>query len=110
MTHSRGETKFLRFSYPAMVKTQGDFRLTVEAGDFTDTEIIVLLGENGTGKTTFIRLIAGLIKPDDEEMEDLPSLTSQAPEDLAQVRVHRPRLAAQEDQTRTSTRSSSPTS
>tara|TARA_B100000401_G_scaffold204884_1_gene138250 strand:+ start:292 stop:2136 length:1845 start_codon:yes stop_codon:yes gene_type:complete len=67
-----GETKFLRFSYPSMVKTQGDFRLTVEAGDFTDTEIIVLLGENGTGKTTFIRLIAGLIKPDDEEMEDLP--------------------------------------
>ena len=69
---TRGETKFLRFSYPSMVKTQGDFRLTVEAGDFTDTEIIVLLGENGTGKTTFIRLIAGLIKPDDEEMEDLP--------------------------------------
>merc|ERR1712100_288112 len=59
-----GETKFLRFSYPSMVKTQGDFMLTVEAGAFTDTEIIVLLGENGTGKTTFIRLIAGLIKPD----------------------------------------------
>ena len=67
-----GETKFLRFGYPCMTKTQGDFKLTVEAADFTDTEIIVLLGENGTGKTTFIRLIAGLIKPDDEEMDDLP--------------------------------------
>ena len=66
------ETKFLRYSYPMMTKTQGDFTLTVQAGEFTDSEIIVLLGENGTGKTTFIRLIAGLIKPDEEDMDDLP--------------------------------------
>ena len=65
------DTKFLRFKYPAMKKTQGNFSLTVREGEFTDTEIIVLLGENGTGKTTFIRLIAGLVKPD-EEMDDLP--------------------------------------
>ena len=66
------DSKFLRFAYPAMTKSQGNFTLHVESGEFTDTEIIVLLGENGTGKTTFIRLIAGLIKPDDEDMDDLP--------------------------------------
>ncbi|KAK1226217.1 Fe-S cluster-binding ribosome biosynthesis protein [Marasmius sp. AFHP31] len=47
------------YSYPAMTKTLGGFKLTVEEGSFTDSEIIVMLGENGTGKTTFIRLLAG---------------------------------------------------
>ncbi|KAF5329944.1 hypothetical protein D9611_010443 [Ephemerocybe angulata] len=47
------------YTYPAMTKTLGGFKLTVEAGSFTDSEIIVMLGENGTGKTTFVRLLAG---------------------------------------------------
>ena len=64
-----GDKAYSRYEYPALVKTQGDFKLTVEAGEFTDSEIVVLLGENGTGKTTFIRLIAGLITPDDETVE-----------------------------------------
>ena len=63
------DAHFSRYEYPALVKTQGGFELTVEAGELTDSEIVVLLGENGTGKTTFIRLIAGLIQPDDEDLE-----------------------------------------
>ena len=80
------EKKFNRYKYPTLTKTLGDFKarapdnprrrsantslrrvqLTVERGDFTDSEIIVMLGENGTGKTTFIRLLAGLMPPDDD--------------------------------------------
>ncbi|KAJ1956262.1 Fe-S cluster-binding ribosome biosynthesis protein, partial [Dispira parvispora] len=54
------------YKYPNMVKTMGDFTLNVKGGEFTDSEIIVMLGQNGTGKTTFIRLLAGLLKPDGE--------------------------------------------
>ena len=51
--------KTRRYSYPSMTKTIGSFKLTVESGEFTDSEIIVMLGENGTGKTTFVKLLAG---------------------------------------------------
>jgi len=49
-----------------MKKTQGNFTLHVEAGEFNDSEIIVMLGENGTGKTTLIRMLAGMLKPDED--------------------------------------------
>ncbi|TFB06292.1 Translation initiation factor RLI1 [Trichoderma ghanense] len=52
------------FQYPSMEKTLGNFRLRIDAGEFTDSEIIVMMGENGTGKTTFCRLLAGALKPD----------------------------------------------
>ena len=54
------------------------FTLHVEAGSFSESEIIVMLGENGTGKTTFIRMLAGLLKSDEEEegkASSIPSLS-----------------------------------
>ncbi|KZF22303.1 P-loop containing nucleoside triphosphate hydrolase protein [Xylona heveae TC161] len=52
------------FRYPSMEKTMGNFHLQIESGDFTDSEIIVMMGENGTGKTTFCKMLVGAEKPD----------------------------------------------
>jgi len=53
----------------------GTFKLNIEAGSFSDSEILVMLGQNGTGKTTFIRMLAGLLAPDeDEESAKMPKL------------------------------------
>ena len=65
-----------RRPYPRLTKTLGTFKLTVEAGDFNQSEIIVMLGQNGTGKSTFIRMLANLLKPDDDGtgQSELPDL------------------------------------
>lgn len=55
------------FGYPKMQKTLGGFNLTVEPGEFTDSEILVMMGENGTGKTTFCKMLAGAEKPDGDQ-------------------------------------------
>ncbi|CAF0853408.1 unnamed protein product [Didymodactylos carnosus] len=71
-------------NYPSMQKKLGSFELSVDAGSFTESEIVVLLGENGTGmslllifnsgtffsfsvgKTTLIRMLAGNLECDGE--------------------------------------------
>lgn len=69
-TASEEEVKRMcQYKYPRMVKALGDFEMTIQPGTFTDSEIIVMLGENGTGKTTFIRMLAGRLKPDSGDGE-----------------------------------------
>jgi len=64
--------KMCRYGYGNMKKQLGKFELNVHAGEFTDSEIVVMLGENGTGKTTFIRMMAGKLAPD--EGDEVPTL------------------------------------
>ncbi|XRP96180.1 ribosome biogenesis/translation initiation ATPase RLI [Methanocaldococcus sp. 16A] len=55
-------------TYSSMKKTLGDFKLEVSGGTIYKGEVIGILGPNGIGKTTFVKLLAGIIKPDEGEV------------------------------------------
>lgn len=66
-----------------MTKTMDAFKLEVRGGQFQQGEIVVMLGQNGTGKTTLIKMLAGVLKPDDATVE-MPRLNvSYKPQTIA---------------------------
>ena len=73
---TKADAKGAKFTYryPAMTKTLGPFKLEVAEGTFKPSEIVMMLGQNGTGKTTLIKMLAGILQPDDEEAE-IPKLS-----------------------------------
>jgi len=49
--------------------TQGQFTLTAKEGQFGTCEVIGVLGENGIGKTTFIKMLAGVLSPNEGSID-----------------------------------------
>ncbi|EJW02587.1 hypothetical protein EDEG_03009 [Edhazardia aedis USNM 41457] len=65
-----------QYNYPEITKEYEKggkkcFELKISPGTFSKSEIIVFLGENGMGKTTFVGIIAGLI----ETKQKFPTLS-----------------------------------
>lgn len=60
--------RFELVSWSAIRKKLGNFSLKAEPGILFRNEIIGVLGENGIGKTSFVKILAGLIEPDSGEV------------------------------------------
>ena len=54
--------------YGNMKKKFDDFELSVRGGRVTKGQIVGILGPNGIGKTTFVKMLAGIIEPDEGEV------------------------------------------
>lgn len=57
-------TKEAITSWQEIEKKLGNFHLRAHKGAIHKNEIIGILGENGTGKTTFVKILAGVLKQD----------------------------------------------
>ncbi|MCX8204560.1 MAG: ribosome biogenesis/translation initiation ATPase RLI [Candidatus Nezhaarchaeota archaeon] len=55
----------LLIKWSSMSKSLGGFQLRVKEGEVHEGEVLCALGPNGIGKTTFVKLLAGLIEPDE---------------------------------------------
>jgi len=58
-------------NYQAMTKTYGNLKINIKSDSYADSEITILCGSNGSGKTTFLKLLAGIEKPDGAENENI---------------------------------------
>ena len=56
-------------SYTEMKKTLGGFELEVNPGSIKIGESVGVVGHNATGKTTFVKMLAGVIEPDKGNMD-----------------------------------------
>ncbi len=55
--------------WPSMEKKLGKFKLDISEGSINRHEILGIIGENGIGKTSFVKLLAGVEKPDKGELQ-----------------------------------------
>lgn len=72
-----------QYEYQATTVLSKGFQLKVEAAFFSDPEIIVLLGENGTGKTTLMRRMARFLQPVNRMVPNLKF--SHKPQNISQT-------------------------
>ncbi len=59
---------FELLDFPPLKKRLGDFQLEGESGTIHHGEVVGVVGSNGTGKTTFVKMLAGVVKPDEGEV------------------------------------------
>ena len=59
------------FTFPDLEKEFESFKLKVNSGTIQKGELLAIMGANGLGKTTFLKLLAGKIKPTKGQIENV---------------------------------------
>ncbi len=62
---SKGWESEVLVGFTQLIKTYNGFSLVVKEGEVHKGEVIGVLGPNATGKTTFMKMLAGVLDPDE---------------------------------------------
>lgn len=62
------ESEKVLVEYPDFKKTFEDFKLQVEKGEIRFGEVLGVVGPNATGKSTFVKILAGVLEDDDKRV------------------------------------------
>lgn len=57
-------------TYTDLHKKYDNFELSVDAGEVNQSQVITAFGPNGIGKTTYAKILAGVVKSDSGEVEE----------------------------------------
>ena len=66
-------------TYPSFKKSYKNFVLEANSGEIKEGEVLGIVGANATGKSTFVKVLAGVIR-DDEEKVDIKLKVSYKPQ------------------------------
>lgn len=64
------KNKAALISWTDMDKKLGKFHIKADAGTINKGDIVGVLGENGIGKTSFVKILAGIMQPDSGELQN----------------------------------------
>lgn len=64
-----GVSDKILLQYPAFKKSLNGFRIIVEGGDIRVGEVLGIVGANAIGKSTFVKVLAGVLQDDENKLK-----------------------------------------
>jgi len=63
------ESEKILVEYPAFSKKFEGFQLFAESGEIKESEVLGVVGPNATGKSTFVKILAGVLEDDEKKVK-----------------------------------------